>query len=238
MIQALVDACPYDICEDWEVRILEDPSESFRVLFVNHKVSQSNICNFAWLLTDLYEPILKLISSESKTKTTTFDIPPKVRPTEKPCCIKKLPHYIELLKSLTKYVERHNNESSTLEKYIILQNHANTKRERGDVDESSLSLLQELETHLLNSTHIVLTTLGSAGSRAVESANKFEVIVIDEVSKRIAYTTGKYEVVIAAHRWFRQRKALKCQPLLHCNLGQATPYWSETHSNSLPLYSL
>ena len=157
---------------------------------------------------------------------------------EKPCCIKKLPHYIELLKSLTKYAERHNNESSTLEKYIILQNHANTKRERGDVDESSLSLLQELETHLLNSTHIVLTTLGSAGSRAVESANKFEVIVIDEVSKRIAYTTGKYVTVIAAHRWFRRRKALKCQPLLHCNLGQATPYWSETHSNSLPLYSL
>eukprot|EP00804_Cyclotella_cryptica_P009981 CCRYP_015418-RA/>CCRYP_015418-RA protein AED:0.07 eAED:0.07 QI:522/1/1/1/1/0.83/6/1172/1208 len=194
-IQALVDACPYDICEDWEVRISEDPSEGFRVLFVNHK-----------------------------TKTTTFDIPPKVRPTEKPCCVKKLPHYIELLKSLTKYVERHNSESSTLEKCIILQNHANTKREGGGVEESSLSLLQELETHLLNSTHIVLTTLGSAGSRAVESANKFEVIVIDEVSTVIALTSVKCDIASLAHHPCRQHKALKCQPLLLCNLDQAMPY--------------
>ena len=105
-----------------------------------------------------------------KTKTTTFDIPPKVRPNEKPCPIKKMPHYVELLKSLTKYVERHNNETSKLEKYVILQNAANAKMECGvsKSNESTSSLTQELETHVLNSNHIILTTLGSSGSRAME----------------------------------------------------------------------
>ena len=37
-IQALIDACPYQICDDWEVRIMEE-NETFRILFVNHKAS-------------------------------------------------------------------------------------------------------------------------------------------------------------------------------------------------------
>lgn len=138
---------------------MEESNDGFRILFVNHK-----------------------------SKTTTFDIPPKRRPTEKACRIKQLPHYIALLKSLTKFVERHNNESSTLEKYIILQNHAMIKRECEQSEESS-SLFQELETHVLNSSHIVLTTLGSAGSRAIEAASKFEVIVIDEAAQSSEMST-------------------------------------------------
>ena len=39
-LQALIDACPYDICDDWEVRIMEE-GDTFRILFVNHKVSLS-----------------------------------------------------------------------------------------------------------------------------------------------------------------------------------------------------
>lgn len=39
------------------------------------------------------------------------------------------------------------------------------------------SVRQALETHVLNSVHIVMTTLGSAGSRIFESADKFEVVV-------------------------------------------------------------
>ena len=42
---------------------------------------------------------------------------------------------------------------------------------------------------MLNSTHIVLTTLGSAGSQAVKSANKFEVIVIDEAAQSSEMST-------------------------------------------------
>lgn len=151
-IQAMMECCPYEISSQWEIRIDEAGFESSgRVLFVNHS-----------------------------TKTTTFDIPQPLRPNEKACNIRQMPHYASLLKSLTKYVERHNNESSSLEKYIIVQNAANAKME-GSSDESLTSLL---ETHVLNcSTHIVLTTLGSAGGRAVESANKFKVVVVDEAAQ-------------------------------------------------------
>lgn len=153
-VHALLESCPYPICEDWEVRIDEASFDSTgRVVFVNHK-----------------------------TKTTTFDIPPKYRPHEKPIQIKRMPHYIALLKNLTKYVERHNNETLTLEKYIILQNAANTRREGGGIEPSS-SLVHELETHVLNSNHIILSTLGSAGGRSIEAASKFKVIVIDEAAQ-------------------------------------------------------
>ena len=54
----------------------------------------------------------------------------------------------------------------------ILQNNSRSKAS------TSSSIDQELETHLLNSVHIVLTTLGSAGSKTIESASKFEVVVV------------------------------------------------------------
>jgi senataxin len=152
----MLDCCPYVISSNWELRIDEATFDTLgRVLFINHK-----------------------------TKTATYDIPPKVRPNglETPCTIQKMPHYVSLLKSLTKYVERHNNESSNLEKYIILQNSANANMEGGPSSSSDESVSSLLETHVLNSSHIVLTTLGSAGGRlAVESGNKFKVVVIDEV---------------------------------------------------------
>jgi len=153
-IQAIVNACPYEIPDCWEIRIDEESFEATgSVLFVNHK-----------------------------SKKTTYDLPMVKRPTERPCQIKKMPHYVELLKNLTKYVERHNIESSNLEKYIILQNAANAKMEGGSSYNES-TLTQELETHVLNSNHIVLTTLGSSGSRVVADANKFEVVVIDEAAQ-------------------------------------------------------
>ena len=38
-----------------------------------------------------------------------------------------MPHYRNLLDSFTKFVEKHNNDSSALEKYINLQNISNAK---------------------------------------------------------------------------------------------------------------
>ncbi|KAL7464961.1 hypothetical protein ACHAXS_005292 [Conticribra weissflogii] len=75
-IQAIVNACPYEIPDCWEIRIDEESFEATgSVLFVNHK-----------------------------SKKTTYDLPMVKRPTERPCQIKKMPHYVELLKNLTKYV--------------------------------------------------------------------------------------------------------------------------------------
>lgn len=118
-----------------------------------------------------------------RTKTTTFDVPPKIRPTESLACIQRQPHYSKLLDSLTKYVEKHNTDSSNLEKYIILQNIATAKAtgEQAHFD--------RLENHVLNSSHIVLTTLGSAGSRVIEEARKFAVVVIDEAAQSSEMST-------------------------------------------------
>ena len=150
-IVAMVECCPYAISADWEIRIDEASFDSSgRVVFVNHN-----------------------------KKTTTFDIPAPKQPHETACDITQMPHYRSLLKSLTKYVERHNNETSNLEKYIVIQNAATAKME-GQTDDS---IVPQLETHVLNSSHIVLTTLGSSGGRAVESANKFKVVVIDEAAQ-------------------------------------------------------
>ena len=44
---------------------------------------------------------------------------------------------------------------------------------------------RNLETHVLNSVHLVMTTLGTAGSRTLDSADKFEVVVVDEATQRV-----------------------------------------------------
>jgi len=148
-IRAIVDASPYPISSDWEIRVDEENFEKTgRVFFVNHR-----------------------------HKTTTFDVPPKNRPIETPANIQRMPHYRKLLDSLTKFVEKHNTDSSNLEKYIILQNIANAKAAGEETH------FHQLENHVLNSSHIVLTTLGSAGSRIVEEARKFAVVVIDEAAQ-------------------------------------------------------
>ena len=150
-IIAMVECCPYAISNQWEIRIDEASFDSSgRVVFVNHA-----------------------------KKTTTFDVPGPKKRDEVALDIHSMPHYRSLLKNLTKYVERHNNETSNLEKHIIVQNAAAAKLE-GASDESLVPLL---ETHVLNSTHIVLTTLGSSGGRVVKSANKFKVIVVDEAAQ-------------------------------------------------------
>jgi len=154
-IRAIVDASPYAISSDWEIRIDEENFErTGRVFFVNHR-----------------------------HKTTTFDVPPKNRPIETPANIQRMPHYRKLLDSLTKFVEKHNTDSSNLEKYIILQNIATAKA----VGEETH--FDQLENHVLNSSHIVLTTLGSAGSRIVEEGRKFEVVVIDEAAQSSEMST-------------------------------------------------
>jgi senataxin len=151
-LKAMVECCPYEISSEWEIRIDEASFESSgQVLFVNHS-----------------------------KKTTTFDVPPKVRPHETPCLVHQMPHYRSMMKSLTKYVERHNNETSNLEKYIILENAANNS---SDGLSSTVLLEEKLAVAVLNSCHIVLTTLGSAGGRAMTSANRFKVVVIDEAAQ-------------------------------------------------------
>jgi len=43
----------------------------------------------------------------------------------------------------------------------------------------------QLEKDILDSTHIVLTTLGTSGSWVLEEAAKFEVVVVDEAAQSV-----------------------------------------------------
>lgn len=45
------------------------------------------------------------------------------------------------------------------------------------------------ETHILDTTHIVMTTLGTAGNQALKSTSKFEVVVVDEAAQSVEPAT-------------------------------------------------
>ena len=100
-------------------------------------------------------------------------------------------------------------------------------------DESVFSLL---ETHVLNHTHIVLTTLGSAGGKlAVESVNKFKVVVIDEVSflcKMFSLLNCVYSHVHSFRLPSLQSRLL----LWHSVSGLATQFLSATLNSYPPQY--
>lgn len=63
---------------------------------------------------------------------------------------------------------------------------------KGSMESGSnqFAVRQALESHVLNSVHIVMTTLGSAGGRVLENADKFEVVVgkLNVVSSKAAGT--------------------------------------------------
>uniref|UniRef100_A0A7S2A4T2 WW domain-containing protein n=1 Tax=Ditylum brightwellii TaxID=49249 RepID=A0A7S2A4T2_9STRA len=155
-VRALASAVSYTLSNDWEIRIDEESFDLIgRVIFINHK-----------------------------TKTATVDPPPPAQEGETPYPTKDMPHYKGCMDALVKYVEKQNNLTNKLEQYMIVQNTtANLKEGLGRQSQETALLIQQLETHILDSMHIVLTTLGSAGSRVVESAEKFEVVVVDEAAQ-------------------------------------------------------
>ena len=94
----------------------------------------------------------------------------------------QMPHYRSCMASVVKYIERHNDLHSKLLQFIQVQNMSK------DINNSNrkhlaVELNQVLETSILDSTHIVMTTLGTSGSKTLEGASKFSVIVIDEAAQ-------------------------------------------------------
>jgi senataxin len=84
---------------------------------------------------------------------------------------------------IVKLVEKYSSTLSDLERCNIIQRASECE---GKHNMSAMdSIRGELETHILDSVHIVLTTLGTAGSKALEQAAKFEVVVIDEAAQSV-----------------------------------------------------
>lgn len=153
-LRLLANATTYSLSMDWEIRIDEENFKvKERVLFVNHKL-----------------------------KKVELQCPPPPKEGEETHPVCEMHHYRSCMASLVKYIERHNNNHSKLMQLVLVQNAAKMQN-ASNYNQVSLDLHQELERHLLDSTHIVLTTLGSAGSKTMENVKKFSVIVIDEAAQ-------------------------------------------------------
>ena len=161
-IAALEGASPWPLAKDWEIRVDSSCEDNLRVYFVNHK-----------------------------EKITTYECPPPPEPGEKHFLARSMPEHRSFTGQLVKLVDRYTNANSKLERTTMIQGQSSnlTSGKRG---QSMESIRQQLETHTLDSTHIVLTTLGTAGARFLESCAKFEVAVVDEAAQSVLNRNGKF----------------------------------------------
>jgi len=123
-----------------------------------------------------------------KEKTTTYEVPPPPEPGQRHFPAEAMPEYKTFVSSVVKMVERYNNISTELEGYSLCKEVPNAIR-GGAKCAAMNAIRQQVETHILDSIHIVMTTLGTAGNRSLEAANKFEVVVIDEAAQSVEPST-------------------------------------------------
>lgn len=150
-LHAITMASPWPLCKDWEIRTDTKFEKTGKVFFVNHK-----------------------------DKTTTYECPPPPEPGEKQFHANAMPEYRAFVAQLVKLIERYNKMTLKLERYSIVEQHGINLVSGKVNDQAYNSVRQQLETHILDTTHIVMTTLGTAGNQALESTSKFEVVVVDE----------------------------------------------------------
>jgi len=124
-----------------------------------------------------------------KEKKTTFECPPPPEPGEKQFHANAMPEYRAFVSQLVKLIERYNKMTSKLERYSIVEIHGKSLASGKVNNQVFDSVRQQLETHILDSTHIVMTTLGTAGNQALESTLKFEVVVVDEAAQSVEPAT-------------------------------------------------
>ena len=135
------------------------------------------------------EETLRVFFVNHKEKTTTYETPPPPEPGQRHFPAEAMPEYKTFLSQVVKMVERYNNISIEIERYLLCRNVANADQ-RGPNCRVMNEIRQQVETHILDtSIHIVTTTLGTAGNRSLEAANKFEVVVIDEAAQSVEPST-------------------------------------------------
>ncbi|KAL7548333.1 hypothetical protein ACHAWF_011620, partial [Thalassiosira exigua] len=123
-----------------------------------------------------------------KEKTTTYEVPPPPEPGQRHFPGHAMPEYKAFVTRVVKMVERYNSISTELERYSLCKDVSNAVQ-GGAKSRAMNTIRQDVETHILDSVHIVATTLGTAGNRSLEAANKFEVVVIDEAAQSVEPST-------------------------------------------------
>ena len=134
------------------------------------------------------ESTARIFFVNTKDKTTTYEAPPPPEPGQKHFPPEAMPEYKEFVGRVVKLIERNNKISTQLDR-LSLCREVSTAIVGGFNCQAMNSIRQQLETHILDNIHIVTTTLGTAGSRALEAANKFEVVVIDEAAQSVEPST-------------------------------------------------
>ena len=118
-----------------------------------------------------------------KDHTTTYECPPPPEPGETQVLARSMPEYRAFMSRTVKLVESYFRIKSNLEQSTIVKGSMGNGAKHFEVK-------QNLEMHVLNSVHIVMTTLGTAGGRALtEGVDKFEVVVVDEAAQSVEPAT-------------------------------------------------
>lgn len=117
-----------------------------------------------------------------REKVTTYEVPPPPEPDEDQFPATSMPEYRSYVSRVVKLVESFFTVKTHMERCTIIQGGAQHGANQMDVR-------MNLESDVLNSVHIVLTTLGSAGNRSLEGVDKFEVVVVDEAAQSVEPAT-------------------------------------------------
>ncbi len=157
---ALSTASPWPLSQHWEIRCDTNFEETNRCFYVNHK-----------------------------EKSTTYEVPPPPEPGENHFYASSMPEYRTATQQLVKLVHKYASVKRKLDRFLLLQKVSGSMASSVKAQKSIESTRRQLETDLLDSTHIVLTTLGTAGCKALEAAAKFEVVVVDEAAQSVEPST-------------------------------------------------
>jgi len=127
---------------------------------------------------DAFEQIGKAYFVNHQQQQTTYEIPPPPEPGAEQWKTTSMPEYRAYVSRIVKQVESFFSMKTHLERCTIVQASMNSGANQFDVR-------LDLEAHVLNSVHMVMTTLGTAGNRTLEAADRFEVIVVDEAAQSV-----------------------------------------------------
>lgn len=127
---------------------------------------------------ETFDEIPRVFFVNHKEMSTTFERPPPPEPGEAMFEAKSMPEFRSFMSRIVKLVESYFNIKSELERCTIVKSSTEAGANHFDIRQS-------LESHVLNSVHMVMTTLGTAGNRTLEGIDKFEVVVVDEAAQSV-----------------------------------------------------
>lgn len=127
---------------------------------------------------DSFEQTGKAFFVNHQEHVTTYETPPPPEPGQTHFKSTSMPEYRAYVARIVKLVESYFSVKTHLERSTIVKASL-------DTGTNQFEIRLNLESHVLNSVHMVMTTLGTSGNRTLEAADRFEVIVVDEAAQSV-----------------------------------------------------